>query len=134
MSRKKRTSIETDLTASRRDFLRSSIAAGGALVTGGTVAHAESDPAITDLQEWARYLGDGVDNAPYGVPSEFEKHVVRRHVGWLRPFAVRLTASYTSRPPGASYCSLQPPWRSYGQTLPGAKATTSFGMPRSRSA
>ncbi len=83
MSRKKRTSIETDLTASRRDFLRSSIAAGGALVAGGTVAHAESDPAITDLQEWARYLGDGVDNAPYGVPSEFEKHVVRRHVGWL---------------------------------------------------
>ena len=84
MSRRKQPSIKTDFTTSRRDFLRSSIAAGGAVVAGGAAAHAaESDLAITELQEWARYLGDGVDRAPYGVPAEHEKHVVRRHVGWL---------------------------------------------------
>ena len=84
MSRRKEPSIKTDITTSRRDFLRSSIAAGGAVVAGGAAAQAqESDPAITELQEWARYLGNGVDRAPYGVPSEHEKHVVRRHVGWL---------------------------------------------------
>lgn len=82
MSRKKK-SIDTDVTASRRDFLRSSVAAGGALVAGSAVAHAESDPAITEVQDWARYLGDGVDAAPYGKPSEYEKDVVRRNVPWL---------------------------------------------------
>lgn len=82
MSRKKK-SIDTDVTASRRDFLRSSVAAGGALVAGSAVAHAESDPAITEVQDWARYLGDGVDAAPYGKPSEYEKGVIRRNVPWL---------------------------------------------------
>lgn len=83
MSRKDKQTIDTGPAASRRDFLRSSVAAGGALVAGTAAAHAESDPAITDLQDWSRYLGSGVDSAPYGKPSEFEKDVVRRHVGWL---------------------------------------------------
>ena len=41
------------------------------------------DPAITELPEWSRTLGDGVDARPYGKPSPFEKDVVRRDVSWL---------------------------------------------------
>lgn len=44
---------------------------------------AKPDPAITEIKDWNRYLGDGVDKRPYGVPSKFEKDVIRRdvHVG-----------------------------------------------------
>ncbi len=86
MSRKEKKTLKSEgqLAASRRDFLRQSVAAGGALVAGSSVAAAaEPDPAIVELQDWSRYLGDGVDANAYGVPSEYEKHVVRRHVGWL---------------------------------------------------
>ncbi len=38
---------------------------------------------ITEKQEWNQVLGAGVQAAPYGKPSEFEKHVVRRDVEWL---------------------------------------------------
>jgi len=44
---------------------------------------AKPDPAITEIQDWNRYLGDGVDKRPYGVPSKFEKDVIRRDVSWL---------------------------------------------------
>ncbi|WP_244596605.1 sulfite dehydrogenase [Oricola cellulosilytica] len=47
------------------------------------MARANGDPLITEIQDWNRYLGDGVDAAPYGMPSEFEAHVVRRDVPWL---------------------------------------------------
>jgi sulfane dehydrogenase subunit SoxC len=46
-------------------------------------ARAAGDPLITEIQDWNRYLGEGVDAAPYGSPSEFEAHVVRRNVPWL---------------------------------------------------
>jgi sulfane dehydrogenase subunit SoxC len=70
---------------SRRRFL------GGAALTGaglaGTgLAHAEAgkpDPLITEVQDWSRYLGEGVDKRPYGTPSRFEKNVIRRDVSWL---------------------------------------------------
>lgn len=68
---------------SRRNFLRASIAAGGTLAAGGSLARAESDPAITEVQEWARVPGEGVDASPYGLPSPYESDVVRRHVEWL---------------------------------------------------
>ena len=83
MSRKDKQIIESGLASSRRDFLRSTIAAGGALVAGSAAVRAESDPAIIELQDWSRYLGPGVDAAPYGKPSEYEKDVVRRSVEWL---------------------------------------------------
>ncbi len=44
---------------------------------------AKPDPLITEVQDWSRYLGDGVDKRPYGSPSKFEKNVVRRDVSWL---------------------------------------------------
>ncbi|MDJ0930494.1 sulfite dehydrogenase [Breoghania sp.] len=67
----------------RRDFLKAGLAAGGAAAFGGAAAAAENDPLITEVQDWNRYLGAGVQAAPYGVPSEHEPHVVRCDVEWL---------------------------------------------------
>ena len=73
-------SDETKL--SRRALLK-----GGAAVAAGSVAGAAAaqspDPLITELQDWASYTGVGVDETPYGMPIEFESHVVRRNVEWL---------------------------------------------------
>jgi sulfane dehydrogenase subunit SoxC len=67
---------------SRRAFLR-----GSAAVAAGTVAGAASaqsaDPLITEVQDWASITGAGVDETPYGMPIEYESHVVRRNVEWL---------------------------------------------------
>lgn len=68
--------------ASRRAFLKGSLAAGGALATAG-VAQADGDPAITEKKPWNQKLGAGVDARPYGQPSQFEAGVKRRHVPWL---------------------------------------------------
>ncbi|MBX2854666.1 MAG: sulfite dehydrogenase [Rhodobacteraceae bacterium] len=67
--------------ASRRGFLAGGLAAGASAAVA-TAARAD-DPAITSVQPWAQQLGDGVDARPYGYPSEFEKHVVRKNVPWL---------------------------------------------------
>ena len=68
----------------RRKFLGASLAgAGVALSAKQTLAQAKPDPLITDVQDWQRYLGDGVDKRPYGTPSKFEKNVIRRDVPWL---------------------------------------------------
>lgn len=73
---------KTVAAPSRRNFLAGGLAAGGALAGVGA-ARASGDPAITELQDWTNSLGWGVDERPYGVPSEFESHVVRRDVPWL---------------------------------------------------
>lgn len=70
----------------RRRFLAGALAATGA--AGVATAKAAPDPAITEVQPWAQGLGDGVDVHPYGSPSAFEKHVVRRNVPWLTADAV----------------------------------------------
>ena len=67
---------------SRRTFLQAAAAAPVAAVAGGAAAQ-QADPAITEKQPWNQFLGDGVDAAPYGLPSEYEAHVVRRDVPWL---------------------------------------------------
>ncbi|MEN9851486.1 MAG: hypothetical protein RL128_1649, partial [Pseudomonadota bacterium] len=69
---------------SRRAFLRGTAAAGAGLVATVTTARAQGpDPLITEVQEWASGFGDAVDASPYGMPIEFESHVVRRNVEWL---------------------------------------------------
>jgi len=71
---------EDTTKTSRRGFLTAGAAMGGAALAGAARA---DDPAITEVQPWAQELGDGVDARPYGNPSQFEKHVVRRNVPWL---------------------------------------------------
>jgi sulfane dehydrogenase subunit SoxC len=70
---------------SRRRFLGGAAVAGAGLAGTG-LARAEvgkPDPLITEVQDWSRYLGEGVDKRPYGTPSRFEKNVIRRDVSWL---------------------------------------------------
>jgi len=72
--------------ATRRQFLTRGLAASGAAAAGLTAvraARAAGDPAITEVQDWNRYPGDGVAERPYGHPSPYEKHVIRRNVEWL---------------------------------------------------
>src|SRR5258708_13647242 len=71
----------------RRRFLGAAGLAGASAaisampaIAGDTV---KPDPLITEVQDWQRYLGDGVDKRPYGAPSKFEKDVIRRDVAWL---------------------------------------------------
>lgn len=71
---------------SRRRFLGAAGVAGAGLAATTLPLRAEApapDPLITEVQDWNRYLGEGVDKRPYGTPSRFEKHVVRRDVSWL---------------------------------------------------
>ena len=69
---------------SRRSLLGGAAAIGttAALKSAGAL---EANPANLppNVSEWTPYLGAGVDADPYGVPSEFEGHVVRRSVEWL---------------------------------------------------
>ncbi|WP_371168848.1 sulfite dehydrogenase [Aliiroseovarius sp. 2305UL8-7] len=67
---------------SRRAFLKGAAATGAALGTAGA-ARANGDPLITEVQDWAAGLGEGVDASPYGMPIEYESDVVRRTVEWL---------------------------------------------------
>lgn len=72
-------------TTSRRGFMRAGLAASVALPAAVGMARAQGapDPLITEVQDWARYTGEGVDATPYGMPIRFEENVVRRHVSWL---------------------------------------------------
>ncbi|MBX2882371.1 MAG: sulfite dehydrogenase [Granulosicoccus sp.] len=68
--------------------MKRSVALGGAVAGGSVLAQNanaadQADPLITEVQNWNRYLGDGVDARPYGLPSQFESDVVRRNVAWL---------------------------------------------------
>jgi sulfane dehydrogenase subunit SoxC len=68
----------------RRKFLKAAGLAGAGMAAGALPAHAaEPEKVIVEKQEWNQALGAGVQNAPYGKPSPFEKHVVRRDVEWL---------------------------------------------------
>ena len=72
-----------DKTATRRQFLRASVAAGGSLAAAGSAQALTGEAAILEKQPWRQDLGDAVDEAPYGMPSDFEAHVKRRNVEWL---------------------------------------------------
>ncbi|MBI3699875.1 MAG: sulfite dehydrogenase [Afipia sp.] len=82
-------SDEASNKLNRRKFLGAATLAGAsALAAGQSFAQASKDapkpdPLITEVQDWQRYLGDGVDKHPYGMPSKFEKNVIRRDVAWL---------------------------------------------------
>ncbi len=70
---------------SRRNFLKSAAFLGGgiALTSNSAFASGNKENLPPNIADWSRSLGDGVDATPYGMPSEFEKDVVRRNVEWL---------------------------------------------------
>ena len=68
----------------RRNLIAGSFAFGA--VSAGKVANSNSvnqENLPPNIPEWTTYLGDGVDVNPYGLPSEYESHVIRRNVEWL---------------------------------------------------
>jgi sulfane dehydrogenase subunit SoxC len=67
----------------RRGFLGLGAGALAAGMVPSARAASAPDPLITEVQDWARYLGEGVVSRPYGRPSDFEKNVIRRDVEWL---------------------------------------------------
>ncbi|MEW6766221.1 MAG: sulfite dehydrogenase [Pseudomonadota bacterium] len=68
----------------RRSFLRKSVAvAGGAVLAGTAAGRAAAEPLAVPPTN--KILGRGVVSVPYGMPSKFEAHVVRRNVEWLTP-------------------------------------------------
>lgn len=71
----------------RRQLIKTGMAVTGGIgasLAGVSKANAATpDPLITEIQDWNRYLGDGVDARPYGIPSKYETEAVRRDVAWL---------------------------------------------------
>ncbi len=72
----------------RRQLLKSSVALGGlatglGAATSSLAASTAPEKLITEVQDWNRYLGPGVDAKPYGQPSVHEADAVRRDVAWL---------------------------------------------------
>ena len=71
-------------TLSRRSLIGGAAALGSVGVAKAAVG-AESNPdnLPPNVSEWTPYLGNGVDVNPYGMPSPYEEHVIRRNVEWL---------------------------------------------------
>ncbi|ASJ73952.1 sulfite dehydrogenase [Granulosicoccus antarcticus] len=61
----------------RRNLLSAAVSTGSALVMTSMVAQAQaSDPL--PIPQWTKTLGDPVLKNPYGLPSPFEKAIIRR--------------------------------------------------------
>ncbi len=82
----------SDTVGSRRDFLKKGFLYSSAAVAtvggvGATKANAEyqvnPDNLPPNNPEWGLKWGRDNNYAPYGFPSRYEKHVVRREVPWL---------------------------------------------------
>ena len=81
MTKKK---VSSKYFINRRQAITASLAFGTLGVSkSASSAEVNQENLPPNLPEWTTYLGDGVDVNPYGVPSEFESHVVRRNVEWL---------------------------------------------------
>lgn len=67
------------VAAGRRDFLRKSFLAAGAVAAAPFAARAsEGDSAILQNPPWTTSLGQPVAARPYGLPSKFESQLLRR--------------------------------------------------------
>jgi len=64
-------------SGSRRAFLGKSAAVMGATFSGGALAAQAGDNLPPNVPQWMKHEGRGLQTQPYGLPSDFEKHVVR---------------------------------------------------------
>jgi sulfane dehydrogenase subunit SoxC len=73
----------------RRQFLRNGLFTAGSVMVGGAFAGLSPRVGAAETQyppevpAWTRSLGAGVVTDPYGMPSSYEKEVIRRNVPWL---------------------------------------------------
>ena len=90
MTKRSATEGRDTAVSSRRSFLTRTVAGGMvAAGAGSALAQDKTKPAIIksnpknlppNVPSWSKVLGDSVAAHPYGKPSKFEKHVVRRDV------------------------------------------------------
>jgi sulfane dehydrogenase subunit SoxC len=93
MPEDRETGREASSSRNRRSFLKAAVAGGLAAGAGPALAQDKATPAALAksnprnlpprVPRWSKVLGDGVEAKPYGTPSKFEAHVVRRDVEWL---------------------------------------------------
>jgi sulfane dehydrogenase subunit SoxC len=77
-----RDDLESKAAPSRRRFLTGASLSAAALIgDGASAGNPKNLPP--NVPDWTRQLGDGVASRPYGKPSQYEAHVVRRDVAWL---------------------------------------------------
>ncbi len=62
----------------RRDFLRAAFATAGAAAAGAAAAQAQGERVILEPQPHATSLGQPVAATGYGVPSKYERNLMRR--------------------------------------------------------
>jgi sulfane dehydrogenase subunit SoxC len=68
-----------EVQAGRRAFLRNAfLAAAGTSTAASVLAEPQGDPAILELPEHSKGLGQPVAARPYGSPSQYEKNLQRR--------------------------------------------------------
>lgn len=89
----------SEIQAGRRGFLQRAFAlasgmAGAAIATKAAVA-ADGDPAILSLPAWSTSLGKPVATNGYGVPSQYERNLLRRE----SPGLTRVSAASVSFAP-----------------------------------
>jgi sulfane dehydrogenase subunit SoxC len=71
-------SVRLEARQGRRDFVRGAFAAAAAGLAATRAGAADGDPAILELPEHSRGLGQGVATDGYGKPSRHEANVQRR--------------------------------------------------------
>jgi sulfane dehydrogenase subunit SoxC len=73
-----------DTVTSRRRFLRNGGALAGGAVVAGSLAGSEASAAAENAEnlppnvpQWMKTPGDPMGSQPYGLPSPFEKNVIK---------------------------------------------------------
>ena len=69
------------VAGSRRSFLRQSVALTGGALTGNALAQTPADNLPPNIPAWMKREGRALSDGKYGLPSAFEKEVVRRGRG-----------------------------------------------------
>jgi sulfane dehydrogenase subunit SoxC len=68
-----------EVTKGRRDFLRKAFVTASAAMAAPAIARAaQGESAIMELPPWSTSLGQPVATNPYGMPSQYERNLVRR--------------------------------------------------------
>ena len=93
MTKQSDSDADSKPVSSRRNFLARTVAGGLVAASGGAaLGQDKAKPNILksnpknlppNVPSWSKVLGDSVAAHPYGKPSKYEKHVVRRDVEWL---------------------------------------------------
>jgi sulfane dehydrogenase subunit SoxC len=71
-------------SSARRNFLKQGVKFSTGLVAAVATSEAiSSESQPLNVPSWSKSLGSGVVSMPYGLPSKYEREVIRRTVPWL---------------------------------------------------